>query len=160
MNYLQKEMECYNKWRKGVLLLMPLEVLLSIVVLGLLIAAFITGYASTKGTLALTDLRNYLTALQRRFSHSADMDAEAERSDLEKLLNNVKVTCEQQVISSDADFQLQLGRACDQMTTITKSQVDSKKSTWIKLKAVACGFSESYFPGFIKRNLKPCIVVR
>lgn len=150
MNYLQKEMECYYKWRKGVLLLMPLEVLLSIVVLGLLIAAFIIGYTSTKGPLALTALRNYLTVLQRRFSHSADMNADAERSDLEKLLNNVKVTCDQQVISSDADLQFQLGRACDQMTTITKSQVGSTKSAWIKLKAVAYGFGESYFPGLIK----------
>lgn len=150
MNYFQKEMERYYKWRKGVLLLMPLEVGLIIVVLGLLIAAFIVGYTSTKGTLALTALRNYLTVLQPRFSHSADMDAEVERSNLEKLLNNVKVTCDRGVISRDADLQLQLAQACEQISTITKSQAGITKSAWIKLKAVAYGFGESYFPGFAR----------
>lgn len=150
MNYLQKKMARYYKWRKGVLLIMPLEVLLIIVVLCLLIAAFVVSYTSTKGTLALAALRNHLSVLQPLFSHSSTVDAEAERNGLEKLLNNVKATCHQRVISRDVDLQSKLSRACEQISAITKSQAGDTKSSWIKLRAAAYGFGESYFPGFTK----------
>lgn len=150
MKYLQKEMARYYKWRKGVLLLMPLELLLIVAVLGLLIVAFVVSLTSTKGKQALSALRNYLSALEQRFVHPSTIDAEAERSGMEKLFNNVKATSHQRIISGDVELQSKLSDAYEQITAVAKSQTDDTKTSWIKLKALSYDFGSSYFPGFAK----------
>jgi len=148
--YLQKEMARYYKWRKSVLMLMPLELALLIIVFCLFIVTFIVSLTSSKGTDARSSLKDHLSLLKLRFNNSAAIDAEVERNGLEKLLNNVKTACTRNFISSDKDLKAMLHYAYEQISTIACSRADESKTSWIKLKAVTYGFGEFYFPGFIK----------
>jgi len=150
MNYLQKTMISYYKWRKGVLMLMLLEAVLILGVLGLLIVTFIVSLTSTKGSLALATLRNHLNLLQIRFNKSSIMNAEEERSDIEKLINDVKAACPKHIISHDVNLKAKLHLVYMQISSIADNRSDVTKTSWIKLRAVAYDFGESYVPGFAK----------
>lgn len=148
MDYLQKTIFEYYKWRKGVLILMPLEVLLILGVLSLFIVTFVVSLTSIKGSLAFTTLQNYLTHLQLRFEDSSIINAESERSAMEKLINDVKATCPQHIITRNVDLKARLNLAYKQISKITDGRSDVTKTSWIKLRAVVYDFGESYFPGF------------
>jgi hypothetical protein len=150
MNNLKKKIASYNKCRKGVLMLMPLEFILLVIVFCLFIITFIITLTSTKGPSALSTLKKYLGRLQLRLNQSSILDAEEERSGIETIFNDVKASCHQLAISEDTDLKILLRQVYAQMSTLTNSHTDNTKTSWIKLKAVTQGFGELYFTDFAK----------
>jgi hypothetical protein len=143
---LQQQMISYRKWRKEVLLFGFPDLLLIIVVLGLIIMMVAVCIKSTGGSSSITALKNYLNALQSKFTGLSAIDAEAERAELERLLINVKSNCDKEVISGNAELKTMFGNTCRQVKSVTDSKEAGNRSSWQKLKDVTTGFDEFYFP--------------
>lgn len=142
---LKERIASYAAWRKGVLLVAPLEIVLILVVAGLLVMTFIVGGATTAGKRSIAALRSHLQGLQARMADPGTLDPEAERENMEVLLNKVKATCEQPVISGNPELEELFGRTHTTMQAIDQGQV-RKRSSWLQLKGVTNSFYELYFP--------------
>jgi hypothetical protein len=119
---IQKEIAHYKQWRKGVLAISLLEILLLIVVSGLMIMMVYVCTKSTKGALSITALRNYLNDLQTKFKSPLTINAEKGREALEILLNDVKTSCDKKVISGNADLKEMFDKTCTQIKYITANK--------------------------------------
>lgn len=146
---IKERIATYVRWRKGVLLIAPLEVVLILVVAGLLVMTFIAGGTATAGKHSIAALKNYLQGLQSRMAEPGTLDPEAEREDMEVLLNKVKATCEQPVISGNRELAELFGRTHDTMQAIDPGQV-RKRGSWLQFRSVTDSFYELYFPGLVK----------
>lgn len=135
----------YATWRKGVLLLAPLEILLIVVVAALLVMTFFTSLTSTIGKQSIAALKAHLQGLQSRLSVPAALDPEAERERLEVLFNKVKGSCEQPVISGNKELQDLLVQTDTRMQAIDVKQ-SRQRGAWIQWKGVTHSFYEQYYP--------------
>lgn len=142
---VKEQMAAYAAWRKGVLLIAPLEIVLILVVAGLLVMTFIVGGATTAGKRSIAALKTHLQGLQWRMAEPDALDPEAEREDMEMLLNKVKGTCEQPVISGNRELAELFGRTHTTMQAIDQGQV-RKRGAWLQFKGVTNSFYELYFP--------------
>ena len=142
---IQKEIARYKEWRKGVLMFSLPEILLVTVVTGLMIMMIYVCTKSTKGPLSIKALKNYLNDLQMKFKSPLTINAETERAALEILLNNVKTSCDETLISSNIDLQGMFDKTCKQIKFITANKEVDSKSSWLKLKDVSSSFNEFYF---------------
>ncbi len=142
---IQKEIARYKEWRKGVLMFSLPEILLVTVVTGLMIMMIYVCTKSTKGPLSIKALKNYLNDLQMKFKSPLTINAETERAALEILLNNVKTSCDEKLISSNIDLQGMFDKTCKQIKFITANKEVGSKSSWLKLKDVSSSFNEFYF---------------
>lgn len=142
---LKDRIASYATWRKGVLMMAPLEIVLSLVVAGLLVMTFIAGGTGTAGKRSIAALRNYLQGLQSRMADPGTLNPEAEREDMEVLVNRVKATCEQPVISGNRELEELFGQAHTKMQAIDQQQV-RQRSSWLQLKSVTNSFYELYYP--------------
>ena len=142
---IQKEIARYKEWRKGVLMFSLPEILLVTVVTGLMIMMIYVCTKSTKGPLSIKALKNYLNDLQMKFKSPLTINAETERAALEILLNNVKTSCDEKLISSNIDLQGMFDKTCKQIKFITANKEVDSKSSWLKLKDVSSSFNEFYF---------------
>lgn len=138
-------MASYATWRKGVLLIAPMEIVLMLVVAGLLVITFIVSGVSTTGKRSIAALKAHLQGLQSRMAEPGTLDPEAEREDIEVLLNKVKATCEQPVISGSRDLAELFGRTHTTMQAIDQGQM-RKRGAWLQFKGVTNSFYELYFP--------------
>jgi hypothetical protein len=142
---IQKEIARYKEWRKGVLMFTLPEILLVTVVSGLIIMMIYVCTKSTKGPLSIIALKNYLNDLQIKFNIPLTINAETERGALEVLLNNVKASCDERLISSNIDLKGIFDKTCKQIKSITESKEVGARSSWLKLKDVSSSFNEYYF---------------
>lgn len=138
-------MAAYAAWRKGVLLIAPLESVLILVVTGLLVVTFVVSGATTAGKRSIATLKAHLQGLQSRMADPGNLDPEAEREDMEVLLNKVKATCEQPVITGNRELAQLFGRTHTTMQAIDQGQV-RKRGAWLQFKGVTNSFYEQYFP--------------
>lgn len=142
---LKDSIAAYATWRKGVLMLAPLGILLIVVVAGLLVMTFFVSLSSTIGKQSIVALKAHLQALQDRLTVPGTLDPEAERERMEVLFNKVKGSCEQPVISGNKELQDLLVE-----TEIRMQAIDVKQShqtgAWIKWKGVTHSFYDQYFP--------------
>lgn len=138
-------MASYAAWRKGVLLIAPFEIVLVLLVAGLLVMTFIVGGATTAGKRSIAALRAHLQGLQSRMADPGTLDPEAEREDMEVLLNKVKATCEQPAISGSRELAELFGRTHTTMQAIDQQQV-RKRGSWLQFKGITNSFYELYFP--------------
>lgn len=134
----------YATWRKGVLMLAPLEILLMVVVAGLLVMTFFTSLRSPLGRQSLAALKSYLQALQARLTAPATLDPEAELERMEVLFNKVKGSCEQPVISGNKELQDLLAQTQTRMGAIDVKQ-SHQQGAWIQWKGVTHSFYNQYF---------------
>jgi hypothetical protein len=142
---IQKEIARYKEWRKGVFMFTLPEILLVTVVAGLFIIVLYVCTKSTKETLSITALKNYLNDLQIKFKNPLTINAETERGALERLLNNVKTSCDEKLISSNIDLKGIFDKTCKQIKSITESKEVGTRSSWQKLKDLTSSFNEFYF---------------
>jgi hypothetical protein len=143
---IQKEIAHYKEWRKGVLAISLLEILLLTVVSGLLIMMVYVCTKSTKGPLSITVLKDYLNDLQTKFKSPLTINAETERKTLDKLLNDVKTSCDKKLISGNADLKEMFDKTCTQIKFITVNKEVGGRSSWLKFNDVSSSFNEFYFP--------------
>jgi hypothetical protein len=142
---LNDSIASYTTWRKGVLMIAPLEILLILVVAGLLVMTIIVSLASTAGKYSIAALKAHLQGLQTRMADPGTLNAEAEREDMEVLLNKVKATCEERDISRNMELKALLGQAHTTMDAIDKGQ-NRQRGSWLQFKGVTNSFYELYFP--------------
>lgn len=135
----------YATWRKGVLLLAPLEILLIVVVAGLLVMTFFASLTSTIGKQSIAALKAHLQSLQSRLTVPGTLDPEAERERMEVLFNKVKGSCEQPVISANKELQDLLVQTETRMQAIDVKQ-SRQQGAWIQWKGVTQSFYDQYFP--------------
>jgi hypothetical protein len=121
------------------------EILLVTVVAGLFIIVLYVCTKSTKETLSITALKNYLNDLQIKFKNPLTINAETERGALERLLNNVRTSCDEKLISSNIDLKGMFDKTCKQIKSITVSKEVGTRSSWQKLKDLTSSFNEFYF---------------
>lgn len=143
---LRNQIAIYRQWRKHVFMVSLPELFLAAVVTVLGIMLFFISTRSNKGALSITALNAHLTGLLQKFEEPATIDAEAEREDLERLLNNVKASCQKQDISARSDLKGLFASICNQVEMITEHKAVGTRSAWQKLKDVTFGFDEFYFP--------------
>ena len=137
-------MKAYTQWRKGVLLIAPLEIVLILVVLVLVIVTFVVSSTKTAGKLSMVNLMNHLQGLQAKLANPGAMDMRAEQDKMEQLLRKVKANCEQEVISGNEELRELVGRTYFKMNTVEPQQA-SRNGAWLQLKGVTNSFYESYF---------------
>lgn len=142
---IQHELKRYTEWRKGVLAISLLEVLLLAVVTGLVVMTIYVCTKPTRGPLSIKALRDHLNDLQARFKNPLSINAENERKALEILMNDVKGTCDKELISGDVDLKETFDKTCKQIRSITAAKEVGAKSSWLKLNAVSSNFNEFYF---------------
>jgi hypothetical protein len=148
-SYLQNQIAIYRQWRKHVFMISLPELFLAAVVIVLGIMMFFITTRSNKGKLSITALTVYLTGLLHKFKDPAAIDAEAEREDLERLLNKVKASCQKQDISSSSDLKGLFASVCNQVEIVTENKSVGTRSAWQQLKDVMFGFDQFYFPKVI-----------
>lgn len=136
----------YKQWRKGVLFVGPLEIVLIVVVIGLFVLMIFTSLASNNGKLSMNSLKSHLLGLQPRLQSPYTMDPEWERENMERLLNKVKANCEEHVISSNFELKELFDQTCTKMNTIDEKQANNR-SSWLQLKGVTNSFQALYYPG-------------
>jgi hypothetical protein len=142
---IQHQLKRYREWRKGVLVISLLEILLLAVVTGIVIMTIYVCTRSTRGPLSIKALRDHLNDLQVRFKNPLTINAETERKALEILLNDVKGSCDKELISGNVDLKEMFDKTCKQIRSITANKEVGTKSSWLKLNAVSSGFNEFYF---------------
>lgn len=115
------------------------------IVLGLFVVTFLAAGKYTKDTISLNALNSYLTGLDLAMSSKTALDAEAERSELEQLFNDVKASCTEADISSNNDLKEVLKNTCDRIDQTMQTKEIGKRSAWQQLKETAFGFQDMYF---------------
>lgn len=139
----------FKTWKSSVLLIAPLELLLLVVVISLFITAFITAAKFTKGPLSIAALKEYLFGLRSLLESRTDLDAETERSTLEKLFNQVKANCAGTVITKNQELKEVLQSTCQNIQLTMESKKTGQRNAWQQLKDTAFGFHEQYFSNAI-----------
>jgi hypothetical protein len=146
---IHKEIARYKEWRKGVLTISLPELLLITVVSGLIITMVYVCTRFTRGPASIIALKNYLNELQIKFKSPLTINAETERGALEILLNNVKTSCNENLITSNVDLKGMFDKTCKQIKYIIESKEVGTRSSWLKFNDVTSGFNEFYFYKFI-----------
>lgn len=142
---LKDRIAAYATWRKGVLMLAPLEIVLIVVVAGLLVMTFITSLTSTLGKQSIAALKTHLQGLQARLAAPGTLDPEAEREHIEVLFNKVKSSCEQPLISGNKELKDLLVQTETKMRAMDEQQ-SRQRGAWIQWKGVTHSFYDQYFP--------------
>src|SRR5947209_3162735 len=143
MNSIYKQLGMDQK-PKLLLIALP-QLLLIAVVASLLVLMISACIKFTKGPLSTAALKQHLLLLQSKFISSAPINPEWERQEMEKLQNKIKTSNDQLTISSDKDLEELFASNCTHTHSAMTDVNVVNKTSWIKFKAVLCGFSEFYF---------------
>jgi len=144
-----------TKWKKQyrefnqqyLFMITPFQIILLLATLALLIFALVTGFSSTKASLSIKALKNYLKDVQNRLWNNSPMDAGKERADMELLFNKVKSNCGEKLISNNLDLKNLVKDAGEKISFISDNNATDKKTSWLQFKASILGFQEIYFKG-------------
>jgi hypothetical protein len=144
-----------TKWKKlnkvfnqqYLFMITPVQIILLLVTLALVTFALITSFSSSKASLSLKALKNYLRDIQNRLWNNTPIDAGKERADMEILFNKVKSNCGEEVISSNADLKSLVKETSEKISFISDNNDSDKKTSWLQFKQSILGFQDIYFKG-------------
>jgi hypothetical protein len=144
-----------TKWKKQykefnqqyLFMITPFQIILVLVTLALVTFALITGFSSSKASLSIKALKNYLKDVQNRLWNNSPMDAGKERADMEILFNKVKSNCGEELISGNLDLKSLVKEASEKISFISDNNATDKKTSWLQFKASILGFQDIYFKG-------------
>jgi hypothetical protein len=142
-----------TKWKKQykefnqqyLFMITPFQIILVLVTLALVTFALITGFSSSKASLSIKALKNYLKDVQNRLWNNSPMDAGKERADMEILFNKVKSNCGEELISGNLDLKSLVKEASEKISFISDNNATDKKTSWLQFKASILGFQDIYF---------------
>jgi len=143
MNTIYKKLVIDRK-QKLLLITVP-QLMLIAVLVSLLVLMVLTCIKFTKGPLSTAALKQHLLLLQSKFITSVPINPELERLEIETLQNKIKTSSDQLTISGDKDLKQLFDSNCKHVHSAMTDVNVVNKSSWIKLNAVMCGFSEFYF---------------
>ena len=123
----------------------PFQVILLLVTMALVIFALVTSFSSTKASVSLIALKNYLTEIQKKLSVNSPVDAVRENTQMEILFNEVKSSCGQEEISSNPSLKILIKEISEKISMITNNIENDNKTSWLKFKASIKGFQSIYF---------------
>src|SRR5947209_7408479 len=124
MRALENTITSYRQWRKTVMLVTLLDIFFVLLMIVLFTATFIASFTSTKATLALAALKFYLQSLSLGLHRISGIDTELERRKMEELINNVKTSCDGNVISKDLELQAILAATYEQICLASLNKND------------------------------------
>lgn len=130
----------------GVLFLALPEILLLFAVFALVVITIRVCTAAVMAPASMTAIENYLRRLQSKFAGQVAIDPERERGTMERLQKAVKSSCHQDKISANKNLQALSVSSCQSISGFAEKDFSQNQMAWIKLRALVCGFHDSYFP--------------
>lgn len=144
-NFLETFRSSYKSYLNKNLLIAPIELLLIIIVTSLFITVFITMSKFTRAPISINGLKTYLDNLHTALISNKSLNADTERSTLEKHMNFVKVHCTEKAIALNTGLEESLQTTCNDIQIILESKEVGKRSTWQQLRDTAFGFKDLYY---------------